>query len=169
MKADLDRSMSSSNSNLRKPEQVKKPKPIHFDDIDDVNCEDINPIVSFQAEENNNQKYDQVENTPGFPEGNPTHKTQQMFSEQSGRKIVFDASEEMVFESDTSERKSLDICNNKRIAYSGKRLKTPTPQQSLDHQGDDEFFLNKSVEIKQRSRNKPQRLSYPNRSNQNKT
>ena len=49
MKPDLDRSYSSCNSNLRKREDIKKPAPLQFDDID---AEDhINPLISFQAED----------------------------------------------------------------------------------------------------------------------
>lgn len=51
MKADLDRSYSSCNSALRKQDIIKKPQPLQFDDIDGDNCDNINPIISFQAEE----------------------------------------------------------------------------------------------------------------------
>ena len=116
----MDKSYSSTNSALRKQE-IKKPQPIQFEDEDGVNCEDINPIISFQAEDQPTQKCDQVENTPAFPEGKPVHKTQQMFSENFGQKIMFDASEDMVFESDASDRKSVEFCNNRNVNKSGKR------------------------------------------------
>lgn len=48
-----------------------------------------------------------MDNTPAFPDGKQIHKTQQMFSDQFGQQIMFDPSEDMVFESDTNERKSL--------------------------------------------------------------
>lgn len=121
-----------------------------------------------------------MENTPGFPEGKPVHKTQQMFSENFGQKIMFDASEDMVFESDTSnDRKSVEfckqkninksVCNNSNINKSGKRqIKTPNPHQSFEP-ADDDLVLNKSVEIQKRSRNKHQRLSMPSKMTQNKS
>lgn len=68
----------------------------------------------------------------------------------------------MIFDSqDVNERKSLDYCNSKKLINSAKRLKAPTPQLKFENieQDDDTFFLNKSVEIKQRSRNKTNKLA----------
>lgn len=71
----------------------------------------------------------------------------------------------MVFETqELNERKSLDYCNSKKLINSAKRLKAPTPQikfENIEHDDDDKFFLNKSVEIKQRSRNKATKLNGP--------
>lgn len=62
----------------------------------------------------------------------------------------------MIFDSDHNDRKSLEYCNNKKILNSAKKLKPPTPGLNLDHE-EENFVLNKSVEIKQRSRNNGQK------------
>lgn len=62
----------------------------------------------------------------------------------------------MAFEEEQKEqkksRKSMDFSNNKKIMNSASRLKAPTP--NIDSDDGDGLFLNKSVEIKKRSRNK---------------
>lgn len=74
-----------------------------------------------------------------------------------GQMSVFNSSVDMAFEdeqkdSKKSQRKSMDFGNNKKIVNSASRLKAPTP--NIDSDDGDGLFLNKSVEIKKRSRNK---------------
>lgn len=70
-----------------------------FEDVDPNACESINPIVSFQAEELSNGRFDPVDNTPGFPDHQQINQTNKLFSDQFGRQITFNATDDMIFES----------------------------------------------------------------------
>ena len=49
----------------------------------------------------------------------------------------------------------MDFSSNRKIINSASRVKGPTPTSKLEKMGDDDgLFLNKSMEIKKRSRNK---------------
>ena len=95
-------------------------------------------------------RFDPAASTPIFPDGRPTNKSQNIFSEQFGREIKFDPAEDMVFDSDQNERKSLEYHNSKKVLNSAKKLKAPTPQSKYENleQEEDSMALNKSVEIK---------------------
>ena len=58
------------------------------------------------------------------------------------------------------QRKSMDFSSSRKIINSASRVKAPTPSSKLEKMGDgEELFLNKSMEIKKRSRNKNSKVA----------
>lgn len=160
MKPDLDRSYSSCNSNLRKREDIKKPAPLQFDDIDAD--DNINPLISFQAEEQQSRgKSEHMETNAS--EHRTKQRSQRVYlKDHNGNRLtMFNSSDDMTFEekqkeAKKSQRKSMDLSHNQKIINSASRLRLPMGGSKLDNNDsdNDSFHLNKSMEIKKRSRNK---------------
>lgn len=112
MKPDLDRSYSSCNSALRRREDSKKPAPLQFDDIETeenicfgylkthhCNDDNLNPMISFQAEDQSQGKTDPAE-AYGASEQRPKQKSRRVYlkDQTGGRNTMFNPPAETALE-----------------------------------------------------------------------
>ena len=108
-----------------------------------------------------------MEKTPMFPDNEKLHhQSQKIFADKFNGEIMFSPGEDMIFDQEPGDRKSLEF-NHSKLLNTERRLKAPTPQGQFTGSIEQEEteILNKSVEIKRKSSNKQMKMKEPSKLN----